>query len=149
MSIKSAFIGFVILSMSSIAFPQTDSIPDKDSLLAHPNLGIQRIVSARVPHEPDSRPSDRSYTIELWLTAIVLSFGIVVLIIELILLRSLQLSAQEILRILSVTIIIIGALLCITAGFSSEQIAPVIGLFGTIAGYILGHTSNNSKKEVE
>jgi hypothetical protein len=39
-----------------------------------------------------------------------------------------------------VTLIIIGTLFFITAGFDSTQIAPALGLFGTIAGYLLGKT---------
>ena len=45
---------------------------------------------------------------------------------------------EQTIRLLAVTLIVISTLFIITAGFDSEQIAPAMGLFGTIAGYILG-----------
>ena len=47
-------------------------------------------------------------------------------------------SANEILQLLSINLIVTGTLFLISAGFSAEQIAPGLGLFGTIAGYVLG-----------
>jgi hypothetical protein len=32
----------------------------------------------------------------------------------------------------------------ITAGYTSDQIAPMIGLLGTIAGYLLGKSTQGS-----
>ena len=45
-----------------------------------------------------------------------------------------------VLRIYVITIIVFGTLAIVAAGYSSEQVAPVMGLFGTIAGYILGRS---------
>ena len=44
-----------------------------------------------------------------------------------------------------ITLIIISTLFLITAGYSNDQIAPAIGLLGTIAGYLLGRIQNNSQ----
>jgi hypothetical protein len=53
----------------------------------------------------------------------------------------------------AVTLIIVGTLFAITAGFDSNQIAPAMGLFGTIAGYLLGKratlSEKSEKREVE
>jgi len=35
-------------------------------------------------------------------------------------------------------LIITSGLTLVTAGYSSEQMSPVMGLLGTIAGYLLG-----------
>ena len=51
-------------------------------------------------------------------------------------------STDNILRPFGTILIIIGALFLIVAGYSEQQISPVIGLLGTIAGYILGKDSN-------
>ena len=51
--------------------------------------------------------------------------------------RSEKAGAFE-LRIYVITILIFGSLLIVSSAYSTEQIAPVIGFFGTIAGYILG-----------
>ena len=75
---------------------------------------------------------------EFWLSAEVLIFGFAVLLAEFLLLRRAKITAEEALRVYAVSLIIIGTLFAITAGFDSNQIAPAMGLFGTIAGYLLG-----------
>jgi|SRR5690242_14834428 len=52
-------------------------------------------------------------------------------------------SPQSILRVFGLTIIVPLAVFLIVAGYSENQIAPVIGLLGVIAGYLLG---NNDKQ---
>jgi hypothetical protein len=42
------------------------------------------------------------------------------------------------LRIFTITILVFGSLLVAAAGFSKDQLTPLIGFFGTIAVYILG-----------
>jgi len=75
---------------------------------------------------------------EFWLSFEILLFGFGVILVEYKLLRNAKLSAEEALRVYAVTLIIVGTLFAITAGFDSNQIAPAMGLFGTIAGYLLG-----------
>ena len=48
-------------------------------------------------------------------------------------------SPQSILRVFGITFIVPLAVLLIVAGYSENQIAPVIGLLGVIAGYLLGN----------
>jgi len=64
-----------------------------------------------------------------------------VIFIEFWLLRRSALRADDVLRTFSLTLIIIGTLFFVTAGFDNNQIAPAMGLFGTIAGYLLGRRS--------
>ncbi len=47
-------------------------------------------------------------------------------------------NSDAIERIGIVTVLIVGALYLIAAGFRAENAAPAFGLFGTIAGYLLG-----------
>jgi len=75
---------------------------------------------------------------EFWLSVEILFFGFGVLAVEYFLLRKTGITAEETLRVYAVTLIIVGTLFLITAGFDSNQIAPAMGLFGTIAGYLLG-----------
>jgi hypothetical protein len=42
------------------------------------------------------------------------------------------------LRLFSVPLIVVAAVFLVIAGFNDAQIAPVVGLLGTIAGYLLG-----------
>jgi membrane protease YdiL (CAAX protease family) len=78
---------------------------------------------------------------EFWLSSIILLFGVFIIIVEYFLLRTVvQEKTEEIARIYTVTLIIIGTLVLISSGFTNQQIAPALGLFGTIAGYLLGRS---------
>ena len=46
------------------------------------------------------------------------------------------------------TLVIIAGLFLISAGFNQDQIAPVIGLLGTVVGYVLGSSSDRGGKEI-
>ena len=54
---------------------------------------------------------------------------------------------EDVSRSLIVILVITGALVLITVGYSTEQIAPAFGLFGTIIGYMLGRMSQSSVLE--
>jgi len=56
-------------------------------------------------------------------------------------------SQEDILKTLIITIIVIGSLFLITAGYSNDQIAPAMGLFGSIAGYLVGRVSKQENNE--
>ena len=76
---------------------------------------------------------------EVSLSASILLFAIIVIVVMLIAFRKhISDKSEEIGRFSIVTILVMGALFLITAGFSNEQIAPAYGLLGTIAGYLLG-----------
>lgn len=78
-------------------------------------------------------------TYEFYLTLIVAGLAVIALGMEFFLLRKTQRpKSEDILRVFGVTLIIIGTLFFVTAGYNSLQIAPAMGLFGTVAGYLLG-----------
>jgi hypothetical protein len=54
--------------------------------------------------------------------------------------RAANTQPADILRLFTVTMVVIGTLALIAIGYSSQQIAPALGLFGTILGYLLGRT---------
>jgi hypothetical protein len=72
-----------------------------------------------------------------FLTVSVLAFGILVIMIMAILVLK-KSQTGEILRLFTVPMVIVAAVFLVVTGFSNEQITPVIGLLGTLAGYILG-----------
>lgn len=83
---------------------------------------------------------------QFWLSIFILIFGTLTILIEYFLLRSVvKEKTEEIARTFTVTLIIIGTLLLISAGYTSAQISPALGLFGTIAGYLLGRSDQKSK----
>lgn len=78
-----------------------------------------------------------AYDDSLLLSFIVVGFGVFVLLcITYLIQRDKQ--PDLLLRPFGTILIVIGAVFLIVAGYSEKQIAPVIGLLGTIAGYILG-----------
>lgn len=86
--------------------------------------------------------SDRSLT----LTYVVLAFGLLALVLLFFMARRKydhdgppDLRQFE-LRIFTITILVFGSLIVAAAGFGSDQLTPLIGFFGTIAGYILGRS---------
>lgn len=82
---------------------------------------------------------------ELLLALAILIFGLCVLCIELYLIKNKQIESEDAVRIVTMTLIIIGALFLVAAGYNNNQIAPPLGLLGTMAGYILGKATNNNK----
>jgi hypothetical protein len=78
----------------------------------------------------------------------ILVFGLLIVGIQFFLLRSQRFQrADEITRPITVSLIIIGTLVLISSGFDNDQIAPAVGLFGTIAGYLLGRIQSPSKQD--
>lgn len=56
---------------------------------------------------------------------------------------------DQILKVFGSVLIVVAAVLLIVAGYSEKQIAPVIGLLGTVAGYILGKSSDKYNKSMK
>lgn len=119
---------------------KTISVADTP-VTAMPNAGTPTTIN-QIPEKETPSPLS---SFEFWLSIIILSFTVLVVIIEVWLIRSNLLTAESSLRAILVTIIIGATLFLITAGYSNNQIAPAMGLFGTIAGYLLGR--NVSVKE--
>ena len=84
---------------------------------------------------------------EFWLSIEVLAFGVIVVGLQFKLLLRNRVKAEEMLRVFGVTLILVGTLFAITAGFSAQDIGPALGLFGTVAGYLLGRRTAPQQKE--
>lgn len=86
-----------------------------------------------------------AYDQSFFLSCIVVGFGIFVLVCITYLIRR-DKQIETLLRPFGTILIIIASVFLIVAGYSEHQIAPVIGLLGTIAGYILGRNTVNEPK---
>lgn len=76
-----------------------------------------------------------------YLTTSVLIFGLLVLgMMTFLFARSKD--YKSILPSFAVPLIVVSAVTLVLVGFGSDQIAPVIGLLGTVAGYLLGKEGN-------
>jgi hypothetical protein len=82
---------------------------------------------------------------EFFLSLSVLLFGIFVIIQQAFIIRNSSFEANDIIKIFGLSFIIVATLFLITSGYSDRQIAPAMGLFGTIAGYILGRNSKSKE----
>lgn len=102
------------------------------------------------PPETNATTSEGSRqwtTIEIVLSVSVLIFALLIFMIQTVLIMKLKLNwtPNAILRFNGLTLIITGGILLVTAGYSNQQMAPVIGLLGAIAGYLLGAVETSGK----
>lgn len=72
------------------------------------------------------------------LTVALLIFAFAIFVLYYFLFIRKEISSYQITRMSLITLIIVATLILIITGYDSEQIAPAIGLLGTIAGYLLG-----------
>jgi hypothetical protein len=70
-------------------------------------------------------------------TLAVLAFGISCLFLQFLLLKK-KSEPEQILRNMTVTLVVTLGTCTITLGYEQSTIAPIIGLFGTIIGFLLG-----------
>jgi hypothetical protein len=85
-------------------------------------------------------------SLEFILSLSVLIFGLIIVGLEIYLIRTKEIDADMLVKFIVVTLIITGTLFLITAGYNNNQIAPAVGLFGTVAGYLLGKSTSNTNK---
>ena len=83
---------------------------------------------------------------ETVLAIAVIAFCLIVLWVQYLLVMrdTVDWTPNTIIRFFGLTLIINGGVLLVVAGFSSQQIAGVLGLLGSIAGYLLGASSKGS-----
>lgn len=80
---------------------------------------------------------------EILFSVSILIFGLIIALVAAVCLRpSVTKSSDALFMSMGMILVITGSLFLITAGYSNQQITPVIGLLGTIAGYVLGYRSH-------
>jgi len=116
-------IFIVLLTMVVFPLPGWADLGKNEVTGSHENLGLPNIWG----------------NAQQTLSILLLIFGIFILIPELVIIyRKSDGWNADSTRIVSITLIIVAGLFLIVAGYSDSQIAPVIGLLGTIVGYLLG-----------
>ncbi|MFZ5432975.1 MAG: hypothetical protein ACOZB3_04295 [Calditrichota bacterium] len=75
-----------------------------------------------------------------------MAFGIFTLIVLFLLACRKAIGPRDMPRYFILTLIIISALIFIVGRFENSDIAPAIGLFGTIAGYVLGRSDRKEEE---
>ncbi len=79
-----------------------------------------------------------------FLSVSLLFFTLAALVICAVLLWRSKASGFHVLRVIGVITIIGLSALLLVVGYSSDQLTPIIGLFGAIAGYLLGKDKESS-----
>lgn len=143
-------VGFI---MMPIGAQGQDRIQENGVIEAQ--QGVQKSNSAKTilydANEPPKAPASyippHDYR-EIVLSLLVLSFGVILTLLQhrVLLKRPQDISQEGILVLHSVTLIVVATLFLITAGYTERQVAPAMGLFGTIIGYILGKRATLSQK---
>jgi uncharacterized protein YqhQ len=92
-----------------------------------------------------SVPAGWNSSLVITLVFSILVFGLLVLIMASIILCKNDGNGRQTLRVLGILTIIILSVVVVIIGYSQAQLTPIIGLFGAIAGYLLGKENNSSK----
>lgn len=124
--------------------------------LALPFLSHAQDTTTELLDNPPPEPSDNPTPtviplsrLEFSLSIIVLIFGLLLTLLEIYLIKIKKIDAEDTIKFITITLIITSTLYLITAGYSNDQIAPAVGLLGTIAGYLLGKISPSKTEKNE
>ena len=101
------------------------------------------VASSTEPPKGAGSVSWWTTTSAMTISSVVLAFGLIVVCLATYLIRVGK-EGEVILRVFGTTLVVVLAVFLVVAGYSDTQIAPVIGLLGTIAGYLLGRTPRNA-----
>ena len=108
-----------------------------------------RAQEQEVENAKQHKAIEESYaTMPIWsahnamtVISVVLIYSLIVLALATYLIR-LGKSSESVLRIFGTILIISSSIFLIVAGYTNQQIAPAMGLLGTLAGYLLGKESS-------
>jgi hypothetical protein len=79
----------------------------------------------------------------------ILAFGVLVLVLLSLMMAKTRVNVNALIRAFALTLIIVAAVFLIVTGYTEQQIAPAMGLLGTIAGYLLGTGRPGTEQERE
>ncbi|PTR09979.1 hypothetical protein C8R32_10266 [Nitrosospira sp. Nsp5] len=79
----------------------------------------------------------------------VLGFGLLMAIVSTYLLQVAKVAATEVIRLVALLVIVTGVLFLVAAGYAVENIAPALGLLGTVAGYLLGRSEKKDTSKTD
>lgn len=104
-------------------------------------------ISSQTPFTLQQKQYNPAEDGGLWLSGMILGFSLVVILVISHLIKAGS-NYESLLKIFGTILIIVASVFLIVAGYSEKQVSPVIGLLGTIAGYILGkqHTEKSPEQ---
>jgi hypothetical protein len=115
--------------------------------LQETDAAIESLSRSAPPSIPTSdAPTWWSVTNAMTISSVVLAFGLLVILLATYLVRS-GVNTEAVLRIFGTILIILVSVFLVVAGYTDTQIAPVMGLLGTIVGYLLGKETREHATE--
>jgi hypothetical protein len=114
--------------------------------LSNTQLAAQSAMQPMVPEKISAADAARASDVgslfsigEINLTVIIFLFGLTSLLVFYLMVRG-QRPSEFHMRVYVILVLVFGTLLVVSSSYATAQIAPVVGFFGTIAGYLLGKT---------
>jgi hypothetical protein len=110
---------------------------------------LESAVPPKVPVHEVAQNMDSGFLTswaELNLTLLIFAFGVVALLLFYWIVKT-DRGSPLLLRVYVILILVFGTLLIVSSAYATEQIAPVVGFFGTIAGYLLGRGDKQDAAE--
>jgi hypothetical protein len=153
-------IGCICIVLVSVTVMFSQNLQSSNSSRGDANIANSKMVPAAksdndLNYPPDNLPvvtkTPASVVVrenylsspEFGLSIIISLLTVITLLLQFFLLnKKKDLKSEDILRTFGVVLIIMGTLFVIASGFDTNQIAPAMGLFGTIAGYLLSRETN-------
>lgn len=119
------------------------TLEEIDAQLRQTNSTINELSASTSAPAPQGA-SWWSVTDAMTMSATVLVFGFLIILLATYLIRVGK-NTESVLRIFGTILIVLVAVFLVVAGYTDTQIAPVMGLLGTIAGYLLGKDTRENK----
>lgn len=83
--------------------------------------------------------------VEIAFSCAVLLFGLILVGVQSFLTMKGKLSESAAFKLIGLTVVVTAGLFVIPAGYSQNQMTPLMGLLGAIAGYLLGKDNQTTK----
>ncbi|QHV94934.1 hypothetical protein [Spirosoma endbachense] len=140
---KTYLLGICLLLISSFTYGQStvDSVQNPASVAAD----VPALIPLNQVNSPEHKTDAPDHMSEQSILALcILGFGLLAIIGEIFFIQSmgdaLKMDAFDALRLLTVTLIIVGALFVSMGTNDNTRTAAATGLLGTIAGYMLARS---------
>jgi len=133
---------------SQTATPTPQGVPEEQAQVDAEKQELEKMKATAVKNAPKTSTDEKNQVrASLWSPELVCKLSLGIGVFAMILLGCVTLllrrekehiEPEQILRTFGILVIIFAAIFLVIAGYSDTQITPVIGLLGTIAGYLLG-----------
>lgn len=135
---KTAAIFFLFLLLCAFLVAQTEPKPAEPVKEKLSVMNAAPTDSGEILEPQELMPVSSPFTsFEFLLSIIVLFFGLIVVTLEVYLASKGIIRSEYVYKCIIITLVIVGSIVLITAGYSNNQINGVIGILGSIAGYML------------